>query len=246
MAILFPTAIDTLTNPGVGNPLNAPSHAGEHSDENDAIEALEAKVGIDGSAVTTSHDYKLSGVTGADKAVSLTGTEALTNKTLTTPIVSGAGGTTAGMLGFDNADDILKVGDGTTNEGIFVGAWKSFTPSYTNLTIGNGTNVGAYAQVGKTVFFRVAFTFGTTSSIAGTPALTFPVTISPLITNFPNTASGRAVVGGNAFPLFMGTGGSINMLTLGVVIGISGITPAFPGAWTTGDTWGLLGYYQAA
>jgi len=36
--------------------------------------ALEAKVGIDGSAVTSTHDYKLSGVTGSDKAASAAAT----------------------------------------------------------------------------------------------------------------------------------------------------------------------------
>jgi len=39
------------------------------------INNLEAKVGIDGSAVTTSHDYKLSAVTSSAKAVSTEGTQ---------------------------------------------------------------------------------------------------------------------------------------------------------------------------
>jgi len=59
MAINFPTSLDSLTNPTTTNPLNSPSHAGQHSDANDALEALEAKVGINGSAVTSSHDYKI-------------------------------------------------------------------------------------------------------------------------------------------------------------------------------------------
>jgi len=52
------------------------------------INAIATKVGADSSAVTTTHDYKLSGVTGTDKAVSKTGTETLTNKTLTSPIIT--------------------------------------------------------------------------------------------------------------------------------------------------------------
>lgn len=62
MAITFPTTLDTLTNPTAGDKLNSASvpHAGQHADINDAVEALEAKVGVDGSAVTTSHDYKIS------------------------------------------------------------------------------------------------------------------------------------------------------------------------------------------
>ena len=49
---------------------------------------MQAKVGADSSAVTTSHDYKLGGVTGSDKASSLAGTETLTNKTITSPVIS--------------------------------------------------------------------------------------------------------------------------------------------------------------
>jgi hypothetical protein len=54
----------------------------DHNDHSVQIEAVEAKVGATSSAVTTSHDYKLSGVTGTDKAVSKTGTETLTNKVI--------------------------------------------------------------------------------------------------------------------------------------------------------------------
>ena len=88
MAINYPTSLDTLTNPASTDNLNSPSHSSQHANINDIAEALQAKVGADSSAVTTSHDYKLSGVTGSDLAVSLTGTETLTNKTLTAPVIS--------------------------------------------------------------------------------------------------------------------------------------------------------------
>jgi microcystin-dependent protein len=60
MATSFPSGLDALTNPTSGNTLASPDHAGQHADANDAIEALEAKVGVNGSAVTTSLDYKVS------------------------------------------------------------------------------------------------------------------------------------------------------------------------------------------
>lgn len=84
----FPGALDSFTNPLAGNPLNAPSHASQHANANDAIAALEAKVGANSSAVTSSHDYKLSGVGAGDKAVSKTGTETLSAKTLTAPKIN--------------------------------------------------------------------------------------------------------------------------------------------------------------
>jgi len=90
--ITYPTTLDSLPNPTstdlMENATLALGHDQQHSNANDAIEALEAKVGINSSAVTTSHDYKLSGVTGSDKAVSKTGTETLTNKTITSPQIN--------------------------------------------------------------------------------------------------------------------------------------------------------------
>jgi hypothetical protein len=59
MATNFPTSLDSLTNPATTDQLNSPSHAAQHANANDAIEALEAKVGVDGSTVTTSHAYKI-------------------------------------------------------------------------------------------------------------------------------------------------------------------------------------------
>jgi hypothetical protein len=55
----FPNSLDSLTRPNTTDPQNAPSHAGIIDSISDAIEAVEAKVGIDSSAVITSHDYKL-------------------------------------------------------------------------------------------------------------------------------------------------------------------------------------------
>lgn len=58
----FPTSLDSLTNPLSTDTLNNPSHSGQHANANDAIEALQAKVGVNGSAVTTTLDYKVSRV----------------------------------------------------------------------------------------------------------------------------------------------------------------------------------------
>lgn len=89
--INFPTSLDTLTNPTGTNQVAVIDHAEQHSNVNDIVEALEAKVGINGSAVTTSHDYKLGEVTGSDKAVGKSATQTLTNKTLTTPKIADTG-----------------------------------------------------------------------------------------------------------------------------------------------------------
>jgi hypothetical protein len=49
VAINFPTSLDNFTNPSSGNTLDSPSHSLQHSDINDAVEALEAKLGVGAS-----------------------------------------------------------------------------------------------------------------------------------------------------------------------------------------------------
>lgn len=66
MSINFPTSLDALTNPAPTDDTLLVSHSAQHSNVNDAIEALEAKVGVDSSAVTSSLDYKLKNVASSN------------------------------------------------------------------------------------------------------------------------------------------------------------------------------------
>ena len=59
MATNYPNSLDNLENPQGNSSVANPSHAQQHADANDAIEALQAKVGINNSSVTTSLDYRV-------------------------------------------------------------------------------------------------------------------------------------------------------------------------------------------
>jgi len=61
MATNFPTSLDSFTNPASTDLMNSVTvpHNEQHANVNDAVEALQAKVGVDSSAVTTSLDYKV-------------------------------------------------------------------------------------------------------------------------------------------------------------------------------------------
>ena len=54
MATNFPTSLDALTNPQGTDSVAAVPHAAQHANANDAIEALQARVGVTGSTVSTS------------------------------------------------------------------------------------------------------------------------------------------------------------------------------------------------
>ena len=95
MATNFPGSQDNFVNPAASDTLDSPDHASQHTDVNDAVEALQAKVGADNSAVTTSHDYKI--------------TQLENNK------LSLTGGTVTGDLTVADSDTntILEVANGT-------------------------------------------------------------------------------------------------------------------------------------
>jgi hypothetical protein len=64
MATNFPEDLDSLVNPQSTDSVQAVSHSAQHANANDAIEALQAKVGVDGSTVTTSLDYRIAALEG--------------------------------------------------------------------------------------------------------------------------------------------------------------------------------------
>jgi len=76
MANQFPEGLNTHKKDWSNTTPVKDTHPEEHNDIAGAVEALEAKVGIDGSADHDSHDYKLSSIAGSDKAASKTTTDA--------------------------------------------------------------------------------------------------------------------------------------------------------------------------
>ncbi len=64
MTTQYPTAIDSFPTPGAN--LSSNPHSSFHINADDAITALETKVGIDSSAVTTTIDYKLTNTASVD------------------------------------------------------------------------------------------------------------------------------------------------------------------------------------
>lgn len=64
MTTNFPAALDTLANPSPTDPMNSVTvpHAEQHANANDAIEAIQAKVGVDESADPSSLDHRVAAV----------------------------------------------------------------------------------------------------------------------------------------------------------------------------------------
>lgn len=57
-----------------------------------------------------------------------------------------------------------------------MGEWDTWSPVWTNLTVGNGTVVAKKSQLGKTTWYSLHLTFGSTTIISGNVTVTTPIT----------------------------------------------------------------------
>jgi hypothetical protein len=78
----------------------------------------------------------------------------------------------------------------------------AFTPTWTNLTVGNGTVTARYVAQGPFTFASINFVFGSTSSISGTVSFTLPNTAN---TNFTGQYIGQTRILDASFGYFSGT-----------------------------------------
>lgn len=90
----FPTSLDSFSNPSGLQRMNVTvKHSVHHGNANDAIEAIEAKVGVDSSAVTTSLDYRTGSLEDrTTSSVISAAWESMQRELVTTFVAPGTGG----------------------------------------------------------------------------------------------------------------------------------------------------------
>lgn len=122
-------------------------------------------------------------------------------------------------------------------------AWTDWTPTYANLTVGNGTVVARYMKRGRDVVARFSIVFGTTTSMSTTATIGLP---------FAAHASGYGTGAASAFDasalnpysgiVVHAPGAS----TLSVFLGETTLSPTTPFTWTTNDIFTFTITYEAA
>lgn len=191
MATNFPTGLDTFTNPTATDTLNSVTvpHATQHDNLNDAVLALETKVGINSSADTNSLDYKVAHLSPAAPGYA-------------------RGPNTAATLPIFNATSAVVAGSGTVQYVSFM-APASFTTTKVRLLVAavGGSNtftgVALYSMDTSTGnLTRIAQVTGTTFWNA-TGAIDLTWTASTAITAGLTYAIGVLSVGGSN-PQFKG------------------------------------------
>jgi len=102
------------------------------------------------------------------------------------------------------ADGTVLTANSAQADGVeWGGAWTTYTPSNTGITVGNGTQTARYAKIGKTVFVSYRFVLGSTSSVSGAVYVGLPSTnssYSACTVQVTDAGSGNYVAQGAADP----------------------------------------------
>jgi hypothetical protein len=110
MATNYPASLDVFTNPASGNTLDSPSHSLQHSDLNDAVEAIETKLGAGAATPGTATALfpLVAGTAGATSWTRLTAT-GITSGTATSGQVLTANGSGAVSFNTPTAPGLVQI-----------------------------------------------------------------------------------------------------------------------------------------
>lgn len=83
-----------------------------------------------------------------------------------------------GMVIYETDTDRIYIWTGAAWSALFNpahGTWQTATPTWTNLTVGNGTSTQRYTVVGRMCTVHTLLTWGSTTSISGTVTCSIPI-----------------------------------------------------------------------
>ena len=180
-------------------------------------------------------------------------TTGMTNPMTTTgDTIYSSSGSTPARLGIGSTGQVLTVAGGvpTWATSSSSPAWQTWTPTYYNMSVGNGTVVAKYIQIGNLASIIWTLTFGSTTSFTGgTPAVGLPANV-PAAWSEVVFISGKIEDAGTAFYV----GGSMVVPTdrfrlqyaTGSPMSVSNVSPTAPMTWTTGDIMKVAFTYEVA
>lgn len=130
-----------------------------------------------------------------------------------------------------------------------VNAWVSWTPTLTNLTLGNGTVTAKRRLVGKTVDYRFEFVLGSTSAVGTDPKFTLPSAPHADYSQFEVVGRGTLLDSGTASTDSIGrfdTGSTVIIMHQAASNLHASITATVPWTWTTNDMLTVHGTFEVA
>lgn len=238
MTSQFPGALDNFTNPTPADNLNTPQvlHSDQHGNENDAIEAIEAWVGISGTNARASHEFRIKSLEGKPFPQELIGImgwdEGQPLGTGTVLNIIG-GNATLSLSGTVFNLDLSSQGGGGVpglgfvgwNKGELVGTGSILNVTENDLTLSRSGTV-----------LEISRTTGTTLYLGVNGSRIFGYRTSGTWLILSNSPDPQEVIGvyglSNGVPLGTGTwidfGGNLTATLSGTVLQVDGIAPVYP------------------
>ena len=126
-------------------------------------------------------------------------------------------------------------------------SWTSYTPTYQNFTLGNGTVDARYIDEGELVFVYIKITLGSTSSVTGTWDFTLPFTsshsswLAPCYIQDAGTATYVGWLNSDSVRMALYAGN-----TGGTYLSYSSSSATVPMTWASGDFIQAYFFYKKA
>ena len=163
-----------------------------------------------------------------------------------------AAGTPA-RLGIGSSAQVLTVASGVPSWATPAGAgsWVSWTPTYTNFTLGNGTQTAAYRDSGDVVDISIKVALGSTSSITGNPSFALPFTAHTSMANYLASAgqfgdSGTDYFYAGMWIVDVNTGRFGIMASNATYVNLNNVSSTTPFTWVSGDYFTYFFSYRKA
>jgi hypothetical protein len=134
---------------------------------------------------------------------------------------------------------------GSQLDGDFGGIWETYTPSNTNITVGNGTQAARFTRIGDTIHWSYELLWGSTTSFGGTIQVGLP---AAALSSFKHAGGGVIEDAGTRdFLAGLMTANTTSVFVIHSESGNVGRVDATnPMTWTTSDRLVVGGTYEAA
>jgi hypothetical protein len=164
-------------------------------------------------------------------------------------LIAASGNDTPARLAVGANDLLVTAASGEATGLKYTGGYTDWTPTYSGFTLGNGTLIARYSQVGKTVRFSWQVTFGSTTAFTSSyPTISLPVTLSvhsaQISARYEDT--GAQVYLQNLYLNDSGTFYLITNNTAGTYLVEGSVSATVPFTWTTNDKILVSGTYEVA
>lgn len=145
---------------------------------------------------------------------------------------------------------VARSTDDIWQDAVPLGAWTTYTPTDTSVTVGNGTRLARYSRIGRIIHFFWALTFGNTSAFTGAVAVGLPV--MPAANGFwivsvhlLDSGSQNYTAGAIINPSTQTAIPHLGITTGTAITGGGGLTGTIPFTWAVNDRLVVSGTYEA-